>query len=519
MSLSNHTAPLVVSPESAPSPPIPTAIAARGSRLPDALEVEHAEVERGASLSDGSCCARTVKSPTGLVIVAVIVGMLLGALAFPYSAEEPAKSVVLLLSKPGALWLKALKCIVLPMIVFAMIDAMIMMRSLPGAEHVAGAVMKWYTILPLVAGLQACLYATLIIVGGGAAGSEPASALSQVLSSNITTTGLPVEAPPSLLETLLGILENMVPKNLVQEMYNDNLLPVIVASLTFGLLVKDKDESGQKTQVIVVIDSMNAVVFRVIGGLMSVTPFAISSLVFSAVAKNGLEGLLSAQVLVLSTVVSLSSHFFIFYPTMIFFVGQRNPVRYMMNCAPAFMQALGTSSSAATIPASTKCAIEGNKIAPHIAKFVVSLGATIGMDGTAIYLITAVIFIGNLQGKVFFMGDYITVAIMAALSAAGSAPIPNASLFLLQVIAQSVGVTVRPVDFGVISAVDWALDRLRTTVNVAGDQTVSAMMDRQFGTGLMAEKDAETGEEDEKFETFVQDLNRKTTMMSSMQFP
>jgi len=254
-------------------------------------------------------------------------------------------------------------------------------------------------------------------------------------------------------------------------------------------------------------------VFAVIGALMGITPIAISSLVFGAVFAKGLAGLLEAGTLVAAVVTGLFSQFFLYYPFIISVFGRRNPFVYLANAAPAFVQAIGTSSSAAALPVSTKCAIEKNNIAPHIANFVISLGATIGMDGTAIYLITTIIWIGVQQSKMFSPADYITLAIMAALSAAGSAPIPNASLFLLQVISSSVGVEVNAEFLGIITSVDWALDRLRTCVNVAGDQTVSAIMDLKFGNGAKDNLNQEDiGMTDDKVSTFVFNTRRKSSM-------
>merc|ERR1711879_73604 len=142
--------------------------------------------------------------------------------------------------------------------------------------------------------------------------------------------------------------------------------------------------------------------------------------------------------------------------------------------------ALGTSSSAAALPLTTSCAIEKNGITPHMANFVLSLGATINMDGTSIYLICSCFFLGALNGIAFGLGDFITMALLATLCSMGSAPVPSASLVLLVTIMSSVGVPDNET-FGIISGIDWMLDRLRTTVNVAGDSAVTAVVDRKFG--------------------------------------
>merc|ERR1719296_739389 len=139
-------------------------------------------------------------------------------------------------------------------------------------------------------------------------------------------------------------------------------------------------------------------------------------------------------------------------------MAQRNPCQYFSNILPALATALGASSSAVALPVTTKCVVEKNGVRRHIANFVLSLGATVNMDGTSIYLICACYFLGTLQGVVFGLGDFITMALLATIMTAVNVPFNEA--------------------FGIISAVDWMLDRLRTSVNVAGDATVAAIVDK-----------------------------------------
>jgi Na+/H+-dicarboxylate symporter len=147
---------------------------------------------------------------------------------------------------------------------------------------------------------------------------------------------------------------------------------------------------------------------------------------------------------------------------------------------PALLTAFGTSSSAAALPVTQQCSIENNKISPHIAKFVLSLGATINMDGTGLYLICAAFFIGTIEGVTFGLGKFATMAVLAMLCSLGTAPVPSASLVLLSTIMTSVGIPLTST-FGLVWAVDWLLDRLRTVVNVAGDASVTAVVDRFYG--------------------------------------
>jgi len=421
------------------------------------------------------------KQPAIQVMFAVTMGLVLGLglKSADWESSSFLTGVKLVGSQVGIVWLKALKCVVLPMIILAMIEAMVMMRSLPGASSVASAVLRWYTILPTIAGLEACIWSSLLyspVLPGNQPGNETGN---ETLFS--TATAATTAPQKNLLEAMLDIITALVPSNLVLEASIDNMLPVIVASLLFGALVRAQEEDGTRTPVMNMVADVNTVVQKVITGIMSITPFAVFSLVFKSSAENGVDGFIKARILASVAALVLVEHFFITFPLVIFFFAKRNPIKYWCNCLPAFLQALGTSSSAATLPMSLRVATQYNGIAKFIAEFVISLGATIGMDGTAIYLICATVFLVTQRGVVLSVGQLVTVAVLSALVAAGSAPIPNASLFLLGIIMKAVGFDITEQEVGIIAGVDWAIDRLRTTVNVAGDQTVAAILDRQFG--------------------------------------
>merc|ERR1711920_605021 len=171
--------------------------------------------------------------------------------------------------------------------------------------------------------------------------------------------------------------------------------------------------------------------------------------------------------------IGLSTHFLVVYPGLVVLFTKKNPLMYVYNLLPALLTAFGTSSSAAALPVTTQACVEKNGVAPHIAKFVLSLGATINMDGTGLYLICAAFFIGTIEGVTFGLGKFATMAVLAMLCSLGTAPVPSASLVLLSTIMTSVGIPLTST-FGLVWAVDWLLDRMRTVVNVAGDASVTS---------------------------------------------
>jgi len=436
----------------------------RGQASGELLVAPEGKQRNSRSGAGRSKCA---SCPITWLIVAVVVGISCGLLA---SSLGPGSFVVTLLALPGKLWLKALKCIVLPMIVFSMIDAMVMLRSLPGARYLGLLVVGLYLGTTTIAAAEGCFVSAMIL---GPHVHE------------VTDKLEPADSPPvaerSLLETVVGMLTNLVPANVVEDAATNNLLPVIISAVIFGLLVESTQEDGSQSVVLRLVSELNGVVVKVITFLMSITPVGVASLVFGSAARldvkvmGGSLGFLFA-----ATLSGLFLHAFVFFPAMVFLLARRNPITYFLNIVPALATGLGTSSSAATLPVSISCAVEKNGISDYIANFVLSLGATINMDGTTIYLITATCFLGRLHGVVFGVSKYLLMTLLATLSSMGTAPIPSASLVLLATIMSAVGV---PLDetFGLITAVDWMLDRLRTCVNIFGDACAAGVIDARSG--------------------------------------
>lgn len=419
-------------------------------------------------------------SPTAGVLIGVVLGAVCGISCF--QAGLSGSHLAKVLSFPGRLWLKGLKCMVLPMIVFSMIGSMVMMRNLPGAKKVGVEVVVLYILTTLVAAAEGCLLSAVWLV----------PALEHVPRPNVSAIASGTKKVPeiSVTDTLLNIFDQLVPQNLVKDAANGYLLPVIVASIVVGILIKDKKNDGRESATLEMVNELNDVVIKVVSMLMFITPLGVGSLVFASTSALNLSEIGRAVGIFMGVVCTgLLIHLLLVYGSMLLFA-RRNPVRYFVNTGPALATALGTSSSLATLPINIQCAINKNGIAPHLAKFSLSLGATINMDGTGLYLICCTAFLGTLEGVKIGIGKYLILAIMATLCSMGAAPVPSASLVLLATIMTSVGVPMTE-NFGLIAAVDWILDRGRTVVNVSGDATVAAVVDSHFYDKERAEPDSE----------------------------
>merc|ERR1712137_1225140 len=171
--------------------------------------------------------------------------------------------------------------------------------------------------------------------------------------------------------------------------------------------------SGEETTTLILVDELNEVVLRIVRFPMKLTPLGVGCLVFAATLKLDLVNTGHAVgMFILSVVIGLFAHGCVVYPIMVLLLARRNPITYFWNVVPALMTALGTSSSAASLPVTTRLSVERNWIRPHVAKFVLSLGATVNMDGTGLYLTCAAFFLGTIEGVQFTFGK---VAMMALL--------------------------------------------------------------------------------------------------------
>lgn len=430
------------------------------------MEPTEAEVSKSAENADHAFRRCGPPSAGSQVLLGVIVGLTTGIILSEVHAHE---DVIKVLAFPGKLWLKALTCVVLPMIVCGMIQSMAMMRELPGARKVAIWVIALYASTTVIAAVEGAVVSKMML------GSTitPLSSDMKVVDPDV--------AKMTMLDTVLNIFDQLVPKNIVGDAAQNRLISVIMISILVGLLIPTTRADGQRSSALQLVDELNEVVNKVIKVLIFMSPAGVCSLVLAGSARFKVQDMGTAVIaLVGAVLISLGIHIFIFCPTLLAIGAGRNPVKYFKNCLPPMLTALGSSSSAASLPLNIQAAIEKNGLSPHVAKFTLNLGATINMDGTGIYLICSTVCIALLQGVVLGPGEMAVLCLMASLCSVGTAPVPSASLVLLATLLSTLNIPVTET-FGLISAIDWLLDRFRTCTNVYGDACVAAVVDHRAG--------------------------------------
>ncbi|OHB69710.1 MAG: sodium:dicarboxylate symporter [Planctomycetes bacterium RBG_16_41_13] len=273
--------------------------------------------------------------------------------------------------------------------------------------------------------------------------------------------------------------QGMLPHNIFAAMAQMEILPLIVFSLLIGLSLS---ALGPKAQSAVnVISILNDAVMKITHWVLYIAPIGIFGLISSRVGQaGGFSGFVPEMWLLgkysFTVLIGLAIHGFVILPLILKIFGKRSPVIFGKGMSAALLNAFSTASSSATLPLTMQCAEEKNKISNRTASFVLPLGATINMDGTALYEAVTALFIAQAYGITMTPAMQIIIFLTATLAAIGAAGIPEAGLITMVIVLKSVGLPIEGI--GLILAIDWLLDRFRTAVNVWGDSVGAGVIER-----------------------------------------
>ncbi|TDG95838.1 hypothetical protein EPR50_G00244750 [Perca flavescens] len=253
-----------------------------------------------------------------------------------------------------------------------------------------------------------------------------------------------------------------------------NVLGIVIFSATMGLLLGRMGERG--TPLVSVCQCVNECVMKIINAAVWYFPFGIIFLVAGKILDMQDPSTLGRKLgwYGITVVAGLFVHGMVLLPLFFFILTKKNPFSYIRGLLQAMVVALATSSSSATLPITMKCLLENCHVERQIARFVLPVGATINMDGTALYEAVAAIFIAQVNDYELDFGQLVTISITATAASIGAAGIPQAGLVTMVIVLTSVGLP--PDDITLIVAIDWILDRFRTMVNVLGDALAAGII-------------------------------------------
>lgn len=390
------------------------------------------------------------------LILGIIAGVVLGGAAGSFFPEFGAGTKIV-----GELFLNALKMVVLPLIIVSITLSIMKVGNLGslGLKTIA-----YYAATTAIAVSIGIAVVTMLQPGDG----------TEVLKG----------AMPEVVKSKEGfrvtdILRQISTPNLFKSAYEFQILPIIIASLLFGIAFAKLQKENQV--VVDLFEAMDKAIMKVVHWIITLTPIGIFGLIAGKIgeAGGGDEVLRLAMQLgkyVFCVLLGLLIHGLVVLPLLLRILSGRNPITYFKNLSEALLTAFSTASSSATLPLTITNVTENAKVSPKISKFVLPLGATVNMDGTALYESVAVIFIAQSYGIHLGGVELVVVFLTATLAAIGAAGIPEAGLVTMVLVLQAVGLPIEGI--GIILAIDWFLDRFRTTVNVWGDSIGAAVIEK-----------------------------------------
>lgn len=387
-----------------------------------------------------------------LIIIGVIAGIISGWLFGP--AMQSVKWV-------GEAFLNLLKMTIVPLIIAAVISGIASLGDIRKLGRIGATTLVYYACTTGIAVLIGLIMVNLIQPGAG-----------------IDTSAVAV--PETVLEKedtgVSDILLFMIQPNLIASAADTQLLPLIFFSILFAAALTTLGDTGKTA--LSFFTGINEAMMKLVVWIMYLAPIGIFGLVAGRLGDAGggerfFAELTAVGLHVVTVLSGLAIHFIVLL-TILFFIAGRG-VDYLVGMLRALLTAFGTASSAATLPLTMECLRE-NGVSKRSIQFVVPLGATVNMDGTALYEACAALFIAQAFGIELSLGQQAIVFITATLAAIGAAGIPEAGLITLLIVLKAVGLPLEGI--ALLLAVDWFLDRFRTTVNVWGDSVGAAVVDR-----------------------------------------
>ena len=388
----------------------------------------------------------------------IIIGMLAGILVGFIFLKVGGTFTTDYLKPFGTIYINLLKFMVVPVVLFSIMSGVISLNDLKKVGSVGIKTFIYYictTALAVVIGL---------VVVNCFKGFFP------VLDSSVTA-GLEYEAAEA--PKVMDVIVNIFPDNLLKPMVDTNMLPVIVIAIFFGAGVLAAGEKGK--MIADIVDSMNEVVMKVLMMIIKLTPIGVFCLMADVVAVNGAKVVGSLALVVGVAYIGYILHLVIVYSLSVKFLAGMSPIRFFKGMAAAMLTAFTTTSSNATLPVNIECCNDMGA-EPEISSFVLPLGATINMDGTAIYQAVATVFIACCYGIDLTIGQMVMVVVTATLASIGTAGVSGAGMIMLSMVLLQVGLPVEGI--AIIAGVDKLFDMGRTTLNITGDATCAMWLSK-----------------------------------------
>jgi Na+/H+-dicarboxylate symporter len=397
------------------------------------------------------------------ILIGMIAGVVVGAIA-NFGDIGWLKTALDALQPIGNAFIRAITMVVIPLVVASLLVGTASLGDIRKLGRIGLRTFVYYmlsTVLAITIGLG---LANLVKPGSRIDPATRDSLSAQFAGEAASKIELSGQTP-SLVDTLL----NIIPRNPVASAANFDLLPVIVFTILMGaaLSVLPKQQSAP---VISFFEGVNEASMVIIGWVMHLAPYAVFALIAAVISQFGLDLLRSLLIYAGVVAGGLLLHTYGTLGIIVKFLGGVDPRKFYKRIAPVQLVAFSTSSSNATLPVTLDTAEHKLGASNSVASFVLPLGATINMDGTALYQAVAVMFIGQIYGLEFGLADQLKILLTATLASVGTAGVPSAGIITIIIVLQSLGMGNQvAAGISLILGVDRILDMMRTATNVTGD--------------------------------------------------
>jgi Na+/H+-dicarboxylate symporter len=385
------------------------------------------------------------------IVLGVVVGILLG---------EKATHIKI----AGDIFIRLLKAIIIPLILASMVAGIVSLGDVRKLGRIGLKTFIYYVATTTLAVSVGLVLVNLMKPGMGVdIGAETA-----------------VDLAGREVPSVVSIIRDVIPANLFDAMAKDKVLSVIFFSLLLGVAISSIGEKGRS--LVILFEAFNTVMMKITDWIMRLAPFGVFALMAHTIGTMGLAVLRPLAIYMITVVLGLTIHAFVTLPLLLGTLGKYSPLKFIRDVFSAVATAFSTASSAATLPITMDCLQENTGVSNKITSFVLPLGATVNMDGTALYEAVSAMFIAQAYGIDLSLGQQLVIMVTATLASIGAAAIPGAGLVTMIIVLKAVGLPLEGV--GMILAVERILDMLRTGVNVWGDACGAAIVARLEGEQL-----------------------------------
>lgn len=398
------------------------------------------------------------------ILIALALGVIFGVFFHEY---------VKYISWAGDIFIRLLKMIVVPIVVSSMIVGVASIGKTGGLGRIATKTLTFYVITTLVATFVGLALVNTIEPGVGSSLVNQANSAEHLAGAERVPLGQQ--------------LINIVPENIFQDLVENDMLAIIFFSILFGYFVTLVGEKSSAT-IINFFEAVFEVIMKIVLTIIKVAPIGVFAIVAKMISMQAGDMQKLADIaqslglFVLIIWIGCAIHFFIIMPSIVYFLGHENPWRHMKKMSTAILTAFSTCSSGAALPFSIKDSQEKCGISNKIASFTLPLGATINMNGTALYEGVAVIFIAQVYGIDLSFLEQLIIVVTVLFSAIGAASIPMAGLVMLSVALSVAGLPMEGI--GLVLAVEQLCDMPRTATNSYGDMCAAVVIAKSEGEKL-----------------------------------